>query len=241
MYRLLLSPRSSSNGWKVAGGRNLFAKRPAGLTTTTTTATTNNNNNNNNNNNKENGDGAIRRFFSLLPQEEEYKSLEYPNAKEAPEITKTIASEIRGRDPIASQDVFVAETGIKLTPRLHHPRGGGGGGGGEDPIAPSADLVETIRNRPLSKGVSAITRTVPPNIPPNVPAHQLETPETIITQLDNGVRVVRYVYIVWRRRKKKKWISIPTFGLIAGLLICSSVSFRFVIPTLQHGSVSFIF
>lgn len=55
----------------------------------------------------------------------------------------------------------------------------------------SAEMVESLRSRPLSPGVSAITTDIPETVPPNVPADQLETPETIITQLDNGVRVVR--------------------------------------------------
>jgi hypothetical protein len=39
--------------------------------------------------------------------------------------------------------------------------------------------------------VSAIAPQVPAHIPPNVPAEELATPETLVTALENGIRVVR--------------------------------------------------
>jgi hypothetical protein len=38
-----------------------------------------------------------------------------------------------------------------------------------------------------------ITPTVPDFVPPNVPSDQLQAPETIITTLDNGIRVISQV------------------------------------------------
>ena len=191
MYRLLTS--SSVNGWKrVAAVRGFATRRTAGSTAATTTTTralsssslsssaTVTNNANTNNTNHATTSGAVRSFFSI-PQQEEYKSLEYPNAKEPPEITKTVAAQVRGQ----TQDVVVM-SGTTLTPTT---------GSAADLPALSADFVQSLRDRPLSPGVSAITQSVPAEIPPNVPAHELETPSTMVTQLDNGVRVVRYVYI----------------------------------------------
>jgi hypothetical protein len=38
-----------------------------------------------------------------------------------------------------------------------------------------------------------ITTTIPDFVPPNVPSDQLQAPETLITTLDNGIRVVSQV------------------------------------------------
>ena len=45
-------------------------------------------------------------------------------------------------------------------------------------------------NRSSSSRLEPVSRTVPAYIPPNFPATELATPETLITKLDNGVRVV---------------------------------------------------
>lgn len=65
-----------------------------------------------------------------------------------------------------------------------------------DPTTLSEEEISQIRSNyklTLNTQLSTawpITKTVPEGIPPNVPADQLTVPETIITVLDNGVRVV---------------------------------------------------
>lgn len=114
--------------------------------------------------------GSIRTIFA---SPKEYSSLEYPNATEPPEITKTIAAQVRGQAPHRTAAVALPADPYRVTEAV------------------AAETVAALRARPLSSGVSTITHAIPAEIPPNVPADQLETPETIVTQLDNGVRVVR--------------------------------------------------
>jgi mitochondrial-processing peptidase subunit alpha len=51
----------------------------------------------------------------------------------------------------------------------------------------SSNAIDSRNNDSISM---AITSKTPAHIPPNVPAHQLARPETLVTTLDNGVRVV---------------------------------------------------
>ena len=117
---------------------------------------------------------TIRTLFASSSSKETYSSLEYPNATEPPEITKTIASQVRGQAPVQKSTTPLASLPDNVVTD-----------------AVSAETLQSLRARPLSPGVSAIAKEIPPEIPPNVPADQLETPETIVTTLDNGVRVVR--------------------------------------------------
>ena len=118
---------------------------------------------------------SVRTLFAASNPASEYSSLEYPFAKEPPEISKTIASQIRGQAPITRKD---------LTPP--------GASTANDPASDVSEArIQQLQSQGLSSGVSAITPEIPSEIPPNVPASQLEAPETLITQLDNGVRVVR--------------------------------------------------
>jgi hypothetical protein len=117
----------------------------------------------------------VRTLFASTNPTSDYSSLEYPFAKEPPEISKTIAAQIRGQAP-------------KLTKDLTPP----GASTANDPASDVSEArIRQLQSQELSPGVSAITPEIPSEIPPNVPASQLETPETLITQLDNGVRVVR--------------------------------------------------
>jgi hypothetical protein len=96
-----------------------------------------------------------------------YSSLEYPLATEPPEITHTVAHAIRGQEP--------THTAAAPPPQS----------------SPTATQVQTLQQRPMSPGVSSIAPQVPAHIPPNVPAEELATPETLVTALENGIRVVR--------------------------------------------------
>ena len=77
------------------------------------------------NNHHANG-GSVRHLFGSLP-EQEYKSLEYPTAKEPPEITKTIASQVRGQAPKTTKHFDEQAAGPAL----------------------SADFVQAMRSKPL--------------------------------------------------------------------------------------------
>ena len=120
---------------------------------------------------------TIRRtLFASNPATPEYSSLEYPLAKEAPEITKTRADQVRGQAPRTTKAYQPPPT------TTYH-----------DTDAVSAEWIQQKQAQPLSAGVSAIAPTRPSEIPPNVPAEELQAPETMVTRLDNGARVVRWV------------------------------------------------
>eukprot|EP00531_Pseudo-nitzschia_arenysensis_P018220 CAMPEP_0116125560 /NCGR_PEP_ID=MMETSP0329-20121206/5872_1 /TAXON_ID=697910 /ORGANISM="Pseudo-nitzschia arenysensis, Strain B593" /LENGTH=580 /DNA_ID=CAMNT_0003619601 /DNA_START=65 /DNA_END=1807 /DNA_ORIENTATION=- len=116
--------------------------------------------------------------FSVEPT---FSSYEYPTRTEAPEITTTKASEAVG----------ATNTIVNGTNKIYTQ---------EDPFDDSGSLSDadqerlkeeqsdTIGNIKLSS--LPITTTVPDFIPPNVSSGELEAPETLITTLDNGIRVV---------------------------------------------------
>jgi hypothetical protein len=121
-----------------------------------------------------------RRLFSAG---QSFSSYEYPLATEAPVVTKTMAVE--------AQNAPRSKLSNPLNSEVRDPA---------DPFDDSQALsdleVESIRS--LQKkyiptkllGSTKIGLEIPPYIPPNVPASSLEVPETKITTLDNGVRVV---------------------------------------------------
>lgn len=121
-----------------------------------------------------------RRLFSAG---QSFSSYEYPLATEAPVVTKTVAVE--------AQAAPRSKVSNPSNNQVRDPA---------DPFDDShvlSDLeVESIRS--LQKkyiptkllGSTKIGLEIPPYIPPNVPASSLEVPETKITTLDNGVRVV---------------------------------------------------
>ena len=117
-------------------------------------------------------------------QQPTFSIYEYPTRTEAPEITKTVAHDVREL--------------IENEPDLHgieHKQYSV-----EDPF----DDVGTLSKDEINKRrkfqhdeFSAIKMNTvpidvapPPFIPSNVPAQELEVPETMITTLDNGIRVV---------------------------------------------------
>lgn len=118
----------------------------------------------------------------LFSAGQSFSSYEYPLATEAPEITKTTAAEAEKSPP--------SKTGNPLDV-VRDPA---------DPFDDSKTLsdLETDSIRSMQKqhiptallGSTKIGLKVPSYIPPNMAASSMQVPETNITTLDNGVRVV---------------------------------------------------
>ena len=128
-----------------------------------------------------------RRSFSTS-----FSSYEYPLATEAPEITKTTAQEAAARS-----------TATPSPPRLP-----------DDPFddagALSSSEIEARREwKDLRTAVrmTAITEQIPPEIPSNFPASELPPPATLLTTLDNGIRVV----------SQETYGQVSTIGVVSGL------------------------
>ena len=122
------------------------------------------------------------RFSIDSSVEQTFSSYEYPTRTEAPEITTTKAT-----DAVATETTTTTNGANKIyTP--------------EDPFDDSGTLSPGDRERLKAEQSEAlgsiklsslpITTTVPDFIPPNVSSGELEAPETLITTLDNGIRVV---------------------------------------------------
>ncbi|KAG7353224.1 peptidase M16 family protein [Nitzschia inconspicua] len=105
---------------------------------------------------------------------------EYPTRKEAPLITTTKATDVMSTSstPIESQKVYIPEDPF------------------DDKGLLSTEEKEKLKEQQSQKMRSVklsslpITKTIPNFVPPNVPSRELEAPETLITTLDNGIRVV---------------------------------------------------
>ena len=116
-------------------------------------------------------------------QQPTFSIYEYPTRTEAPEITKTVAQDVR--------ELIENEPDLHIEHKQYSV---------EDPF----DDVGTLSKDEINKRrkfqhdeFSAIKMNTvpidvapPPFIPSNVPAQELEVPETMITTLDNGIRVV---------------------------------------------------
>jgi len=124
-----------------------------------------------------------RRFSSAAePSAQPFLSYEYPTRSEAPEITKSTAGDALATDSSAS----TAATNKVYTI--------------EDPFDDGGELSPEERTRlkeEQSKQLDSIelcslpiTESVPEFIPPNFSSQELEVPETFITTLENGIRVV---------------------------------------------------
>ncbi|CAJ1962643.1 unnamed protein product [Cylindrotheca closterium] len=112
-----------------------------------------------------------------------FSKYEYPNRTEAPIITATTADKV----------VSLETSGSSITPsnKIYDP---------SDPFDERGQLPlgerEKIRDKQTSDFGSIklsslpITESVPDFIPPNVASTELSAPETVITKLDNGIRVV---------------------------------------------------
>ena len=123
-----------------------------------------------------------------------YSTYEYPLAKEPPEIVRTTAAEAKKTSSRNEQKTTVPKNTSRIASTSRN-------GEHADPFDDAHNLsdaeVEELRqlqkqhlNTKISTLDSEITEKVPSHIPPNVPADQLEVPETLVTELANGVRVV---------------------------------------------------
>ena len=107
---------------------------------------------------------------------------EYPTRTEAPEVTTTTAAEARSLNPRRVPSP-------KLVPNSDADPF-------DDLCALTDEQILEIKKKQNEQLISIpvnslpITSAVPYFIPPNVPSKELEAPQTHITVLDNGVRVV---------------------------------------------------
>lgn len=106
---------------------------------------------------------------------------EYPTRTEAPIITTTNANDIIIEDVDSLQKPETTATDYDPFDDL-----GSLSKAERDDIKQSQDTI--MSNLPLSS--VPITTDVPDFVPPNVPSEQLTVPETLITTLPNGIRVV---------------------------------------------------
>ena len=119
----------------------------------------------------------------------EYSAYEYPLATEAPEVTRTKACEVATQKTVTRSN--------------------------EDKEYSPAEIeyIRQAQKQHLSTKLSTaweITADVPSVVPPNFPADQLAVPETIISTLSNGVRVV----------------SQETYGQVSAVGVVSDVGSR---------------
>lgn len=123
------------------------------------------------------------RSFSASVETPLLSPYEYPTRTEAPEITVTSA-----------KDLSIDQIDKSISPKIHSP---------EDPFDDRSALTreqrEQLRNETkrsldsLTLNSLPITKSVPDFVPPNFPSDELEAPETRITKLENGIRVVSQV------------------------------------------------
>lgn len=122
-----------------------------------------------------------RALFSSSSEAPTFSSYEYPTRTEAPEITTTKASDVLSNsnsNPSTTTKVYTAEDPFDDRGRLSR----------EERDRLKAEQSKTLGSIRLSS--LPITPKVPEFIPPNVSSGELEVPETLITTLDNGIRVV---------------------------------------------------
>jgi hypothetical protein len=141
-----------------------------------------------------------RAFFSVdsssssSSSRPEFSIYEYPTRTEAPIITKTKAKDAvlaTSSNPEQQQQQQQSSSSSSSPPKMYAP---------DDPFDDSGTLSTEERQKMKEKQVQLlgniklsslpIARAVPEFIPPNVPSKELEVPETYITTLPNGIRVV---------------------------------------------------
>ncbi len=124
---------------------------------------------------------ALKRVRYLSDTSSSYSSLEYPLRSQAPTVTRTSAAEARNEPPQKYPRKFPSDDVEHYFDE-------------SDDISPEeeAKLLEAQKQKLVTKleSSTAITPQIPVFIPPTVSADQLEKPETIITKLENGIRVV---------------------------------------------------
>lgn len=132
---------------------------------------------------------------------------EYPTRTEAPEIVTTLAKTLDFQAATAAAAAATAKVSSPVVKEYALLHG--------DPFDDQHSLtveeqaaqrlaLERLHNTTTSATTSSphllpITPEIPVFVPPNVPSDQLEAPETLITRLDNGVRVVSQVRTNYNR------------------------------------------
>jgi len=127
---------------------------------------------------------ARARFSSSSEAAPTFSSYEYPTRTEAPEITTTKASDVSA----CNNDNDDKNNKNNKTYAKEDPFDDRGSLSAEERERVRAEQSEKLGSIRLSS--LPITPTVPDFVPPNVSSGELEAPETIITTLDNGIRVV---------------------------------------------------
>jgi len=112
---------------------------------------------------------------------------QYPSAKEVPEVTRTSAAQAK-------------QAATAATSKKHF-----GSSNNDDPFDDAGTLTELERERLRQEQAQRLqsqvhlspdhcfpilAHSIPAHIPPNVPDDQLDRPQTKITTLDNGIRIV---------------------------------------------------
>jgi hypothetical protein len=125
----------------------------------------------------------VRQFSVDSSATPTFSSYEYPTRSEAPEITTTKASDTSTTTTTTTTDgkkakIYTAED----------PFDDGGTLTIDERENLKAEQSKKLGSIQLSS--LPITNTVPDFIPPNVSSNDLEVPETMITTLENGIRVV---------------------------------------------------
>jgi Insulinase (Peptidase family M16) len=121
--------------------------------------------------------------FSIGSQNSDYSLYQYPMAKEPPKITTTTAAEALAKSSYATISPKSSSRNDAYDPF-------------DDTNSLSDFERESIRSmqkkhlRLIPPGASPIGQKAPSHIPPNAPSESLEVPETKVTTLDNGIRVV---------------------------------------------------
>jgi len=161
---------------------------------------------------------AVSAGRSFSSARNSFSSFQYPLATEPPHVTSTTAAE-------AVQEESTTAAGLSNTKGPREPN---------DPFDDSHSLSEQDREKLRQEqkkklttslsGSTAIETVVPSMIPPNVPADQLETPETLLTVLPNGVRVV----------------SQETYGQVSTVGVVSELGSRCEVPGKTSGATNLL-
>lgn len=145
-----------------------------------------------------------------------FSSYEYPNRTEAPVITRSVATQLDKENHQGNNSNVVNPQSSPPTKYLHSlPKKASFAKTTEDPFDDSNSLSWSQRQQILSRQHADIPTVLPPSfaihphppshIPPNLPRATMTTPETLITRLDNGIRVA----------SQETYGQVTTFGLIS--------------------------
>lgn len=142
-----------------------------------------------------------RHISSSRTLKQSFSSFEYPTRNEAPIITRSTAADFVDDDDLPLKKVPSASHLLENV---------------DDPFDDERSLSSTERqsirdnqrsdlNVSLSPLVQPIYQTAPSHIPSNAPHESLETPETLVTTLNNGLRIA----------SQETYGQVCTFGIVA--------------------------